>query len=89
MLKNIGLALAVIASFCWGSWYETHYTRKAIVTNIVNNVVTVVDATDNEWQFEKEGFSINDEVELYMNTMNTNSNIYDDVIEDAKKYSKK
>lgn len=70
--------------FCWCSWYETHYTREAIVIDVTDNIVTVIDKHNNTLSFKGDGFNVDDEVKLTMNTMHTDSNIFDDEIEDVK-----
>lgn len=87
--KNITLMMIVVVMFCWCSWYETHYTREATVIDVTDNIITVVDKCDYTWSFEGDGFNINDEVKLMMNTMHTDSNIFDDEIEDVKMINKK
>lgn len=64
------------------SWYETHYIREAKVIQVDNEIVSVIDKTNNVWQFyrNKEDIKINDQVKLIMDTMNTDTIITDDVI---------
>lgn len=83
-IKNIVTIVLILAMFYWCLWYETHYTREATVINVTNNVITVVDKCDYTWMFEGEGFCVNDEVKLVMNTMHTDSDISDDEIENIK-----
>lgn len=83
--KNIVLIITMIIIFCWCSWFEVHYTREAIVTAVAGEEVTVVDTNGNEWAFIGNEFKVNDNVKLIMNTMHTESNIYDDVIEDVER----
>ncbi len=84
-LKKIAIITFVIALFYFSAWIESHYTRKATVIKIENNVVTVIDDSNNIWDFEGENFYINDEVELLMNNSQTDCYIFDDIIENAKK----
>jgi len=84
-LKKIAIITFVIALFYFSAWIESHYTRKATVIKIKNNVVTVIDDSNNVWDFEGENFYINDEVELLMNNSQTDCYIFDDIIENAKK----
>ena len=83
-VKNITLMMIVVVMFCWCSWYETHYTREATVIDVTDNIVTVVDKCNNTWSFKGDGFNVDDEVKLTMDTMHTDSNIFDDKIEDVK-----
>ena len=73
----------MIITLCFCSWYESYYTREAIVTEVHEDVVIVVDRQGNEWSFIGDEFKVNDNVKLIMNTMHTENNIYDDVIEDV------
>lgn len=84
MTKNITLVLILFVCFCVCSYVETHYTREATVIEVTNNIVTVVDKCGYLWDFEGDGFKPNDEVKMTMNTMHTDSNIYDDKIENVK-----
>lgn len=65
-------------------WYESHYTREATVIDVTNDVVTVVDKCDYVWEFYGNGFKVNDEVKMRMNTMHTDNYIFDDEIENVK-----
>ena len=83
-VKNIILIMIIVVMFCWGSWYETHYTKEATVIDVTDNIITVVDKHDYTWSFKGDGFNVDDKVKLTMDTMHTDSNIFDDEIEDAK-----
>ena len=82
--KNITLMMIVVIMFCWCSWYEAHYTTEATVIDVTDNIITVVDKHDHTWSFEGDGINVDDKVNLTMDTMHTDSNIFDDEIEDAK-----
>ena len=62
----------------------SHYNREAIVTNINDDEITVVDYSDNVWCFYGEGYTVGDSVTMKMFTNNTDGNIYDDVIVKVK-----
>lgn len=68
---------------CVGN-YESTYTRQAVVTDVENNsLVTFTDTTGNDWDyyFENEtSLKVGDSVKLIMDSMHTDSNIYDDEI---------
>lgn len=85
IMKNIIIIMAIIIIFCWCSWDESHYTREATVIGIIGNTVTVMDECGYTWAFEGNDFNVNDKVKLMMNTMHTDSNIFDDKIEDVKR----
>ena len=78
---TIIVMITVIVMYGYCAWHETHYTRDAIVIEIEDNTIVVVDTTDNVWEFEGTNYKINDNVKMVMNTMHTDSNIYDDEIE--------
>ena len=84
IIINIVTMMIVITMFCWCSWYEAHYVREATVIDVTDNIITVVDESEQSWQFKGNGFKVNDRVRLTMNTMHTDSNVLDDVIESAK-----
>lgn len=84
ILKVIIIIVISIILFYRCLWYDTHYTRKAYVVRIDNTSITVIDSYENEWCFEGTGFCINDVVNMTMNTMGTDSFIYDDEIEFVK-----
>ena len=44
-------------------------------------MITVRDEHDHNWTFYGDGYFVGQELTLVMNTNNTNSNIYDDLIE--------
>ena len=88
IIKNITLITIVVIMFCWCSWYETHYTKEAIVIDVTDNIVTVIDKHNNTLSFKGDGFNVDDEVRLTMDTMHTDSNIFDDEIEDVKMINK-
>lgn len=66
-------------------YYEMHYYREGTVVGVQGTVVTVKDRSGYLWDFEGEGFNKEDSVKMLMCTMGTDSNIYDDEIEDVKK----
>ncbi len=86
MIKRVVISIIVttmfVVLFLVCSWYETHYTREAKVIQIDNEIVSVIDKTNNVWQFyrNKEDVKINDQVKLIMDTMNTDTIITDDTI---------
>ena len=82
VVGSIVVTTMFIVLFLVCSWYETHYTREARVIAIDNEIVSVIDKTNNVWQFyrNKEAIKINDQVKLIMDTMNTDTIITDDII---------
>lgn len=63
--------------------YESTYTRTAEVVEVNNNLAIFTDATGNDWNYYFEDgtdIEIGDNVKLIMDTMHTDSNIYDDKI---------
>lgn len=59
---------------------ENYYTIEAEVIAIEEEIVVVVDKTDNVWEFEDEGFVEGNTVRMKMFTNFTDLNIYDDEI---------
>lgn len=82
-ITDIVTLIIILAICCILSWYETHYTREATVDSIENNTVTVIDDYGNYWNFESEGFCKGDRVEMLMDTMHTELDIYDDEIQNV------
>ena len=85
IMKNVIIIIAIVIIFCWCSWDESHYTREATVIGVIGDTVTVMDKCGYTWAFEGNDFNVNDKVKLMMNTMHTDSNIFDDKIEDVKR----
>lgn len=61
-------------------YWETHYNREGVVTEVIDDVVTVTDTTGNEWAMEGEPLSVGDKVTLRMHTQGTDSVITDDTV---------
>lgn len=61
-------------------YWETHYNREGVVTEVTGEVVTVTDTTGNEWAMEGEPLSVGDKVTLRMHTQGTEHTINDDTI---------
>lgn len=74
--------ISIILFYC--SCYVSIYTRKAKVTNINKEVVTVIDKKGNIWEFKGNGFKKGQKVKLIMDTNNTDEKITDDFIKDVK-----
>ena len=64
--------------------WDTLYKRSNSDWCKTDNIITVVDRCDYTWSFKGDGFNVNNEVKLMMDTMHTDSNIFDDKIEDVK-----
>lgn len=65
--------------------FEHHYVRKNCeVVSIENGLVTVVDKTNNVWQFENDSFQKGDKVNLTMFDSATGT-MYDDEIVKVEK----
>jgi len=83
VLAGMGLLVFLLVVGRVGYW-ETHYCRNAQVTNVNNQLIEVTDSADLVWEFYGDGFRTGDKVRLYMFNNGTDSNIYDDEIEDVK-----
>lgn len=79
-IKDIIMLVVILAICCLLSWYETHYTKEVTVFLVQDDIVTVVDDSNNYWEFESEGFHEGDKVEMLMDTMRT-LDIHDDEIQ--------
>lgn len=85
--KKFFAMVMIIVIFFGCSWYENHYDKKATVISVYENIVTVKDDQDEEWQFEdnEKRYTKDDVVIMTMNSMGTIDNIYDDKVEKVKK----
>lgn len=81
IIKIFAVLLLFIIVFCFISVIETTYTRNVTVTQVSDTMITVRDEHDHNWTFYGDGYFVGQELTLVMNTNNTNSNIYDDLIE--------
>jgi hypothetical protein len=82
--KTILVASVLFFGFLLISFYNNHYNREAIITEIKGNLITFTDAAKNEWIFESSNaaaaFSVFDKVRLLMFNNNTEEYIFDDEI---------
>ena len=84
MIKTVLAVMLGIAVIGGVGTYESTYTRTAEVAKVQNDsLVTFTDSTGNDWDYYFEDgtdIEIGDNVKLIMDTMHTDSNIYDDEI---------
>ena len=83
MIKTILAVILGIAIIGGVGTYENTYTRTAEVVEVNNNLATFTDTTGNDWDYYFEdgtNLEVGNKVELVMNTMHTDNNIYDDKI---------
>ena len=84
MIKIVLTVMLGIAIIGGVGTYESTYTRTAEVVSVQNDsLVTFTDFTGNDWDYcFKNGINLKtgDNVKLIMDTMHTDSNIYDDEI---------
>lgn len=84
MIKTVLAVIVGIAVIGGVGNYESTYTRTAEVTEVQNDsLVTFTDPTGNDWDYYFEDgtdLEVGDSVKLIMDTMHTDSNIYDDEI---------
>ena len=76
---TIAVVVTLLAIGRVGYW-ETHYNRDGIVTDVTNEVVTITDTTGNEWAVEGEPLTVGDRVTLRMHTQGTDNTITDDTV---------
>lgn len=85
MIKKIFATIVVLTVFVGipilAGTAETHYFKNAVITYVRGNYVVAEDDNGYEWEFNKEGFSVDDKVKLYVNTNCTESTREDDVVE--------
>lgn len=84
-IATIIITVIMLTMFYASAWIEVYYTREATVIEVNDNIVTVVDDTNNFWSFEGTEFNVNDKVKITMDSMNTDLNIYDDEIINVEK----
>ena len=91
-LKDTIILLAVAILFSIGfflvNYYQTHYRMDAIVVGVEDNKVLVEDNTDNLWEFEGDGYTLNEMVQVTFWTSGTDATREDDEIIRVKKLDK-
>ena len=83
MIKTVLTVMLGIVIIGGIGTYESTYTRTAEVVEVNNNLATFIDATGNDWDYYFEdgtNLEVGDNIKLIMDTMHTDSNIYDDKI---------
>ena len=83
MIKTVLTVMLGIAIIGGVGTYESTYTRTAEVVEVNNNLVTFTDSTGNDWDYcfeDGTNLKTSDNVKLIMDSMHTDSNIYDDEI---------
>ena len=84
MIKTILAVMLGIIIIGGVGTYENTYTRTAEVVNVQDdNLVTFTDSAKNDWDYYFEDgtdLESGDKVKLIMDSMHTDSNIYDDEI---------
>ena len=81
-MKKVMMCLVIVMLMILGIKISNTYVREARVEKVENNVVTFVDTTDNEWEWEMkdgENYDEDQEVRLVMSNMDT-TDITDDII---------
>lgn len=80
-LKYLCIAGLLTATLLYCNHAEHHYTRyNCTVVKVNNTSVTVEDPQGYRWEFEGEGYQINDIVDLQMYDNCSSSNKTDDII---------
>lgn len=82
-IHAIIVLIIFVVCFCVVGHIESHYTKRATVTDVINDYVTVEDEQGQVWAFGGDGFYKGDRVKLTMFT-NYTDYIYDDEIVKAK-----
>lgn len=84
IIRNTTLSVITVGMFCVCSWYEAHYTREAIVIDVTDNTITAIDKCNYVWKFCGDGFKVDDEIKITMDTMNTDNYVFDDEVKNVK-----
>ena len=69
-------------------WIDTHYTMTCEIDEINGDIITVIDGTNNLWDFYGEGFHKGDRVKVTFFNNTTDHTRYDDEIVKVKKIEK-
>lgn len=77
----IMVLLVFIASLGIVGNYENHYTRKATVIEVNDDLVVVEDNCGYLWEFYGSGYEVGQQVKMKMFTNYTDNTIFDDEIE--------
>lgn len=89
IFESIVLILLFIVLFICINKIETSYTREAKVTYTKNNTVLFKDENGNIWEWEKEAkekeYKEGEKVTLKMDTNNTDTNVFDDIVKRVKR----
>lgn len=83
VIKTVLVVMLGIAAVGGVGTYESTYIRTAEIVEVSNNLATFTDSTGNDWEYYFEDgtdLETGDNVKLIMDTMHTDSNIYDDKI---------
>lgn len=82
-MKKILIVIAVVIALLVigrvGYW-ETHYNREGVVTEVADDLVTITDTLGNEWLMDGESLQVGDRVIMRMSTQGTEETIMDDAI---------
>ena len=86
MKKALIVGAVVIALLVIGrvGYWETHYNRDGVVTDVTGDAVTITDTGGYEWCMVGEPLAVGDEVVMRMDTRGTEDTIMDDAIVSVK-----
>lgn len=80
LLITIVVVIVLLVIGRVGYW-ELHYDRDGIVTEVSDDLITITDICGNEWCLVGDQLSVGDRVTMRMNTRGTEATITDDSIE--------
>ena len=80
LFDTILIIVAFVGSFIFVSSYQNNYSMSAIVVGVEDDKVLIEDDTNNLWEFDGNGFKMNDIVAVTFNTSGTDNNRKDDVV---------
>lgn len=82
-IKNYALATFIIIGFLAVNGYnENYYTMNCEVIEVVDDVIYILDSTNNMWGVCAEGVNVGDTVKATFFTNYTNNNRLDDEVTD-------
>ena len=77
--------IMVVVLFHFVSYIERTDVKEAVVIEVNNDEVVVVDRAGQEWAFYGDEYSVNERVKLIIDNNHTEDNLFDDEIINVKK----
>lgn len=88
-IKTIAVVIIMCVGFYGACWYECHYTRDCVITNVnsIDNSIVVRDSNGECWSFyadNNEFYEVGNIVRVVFFTNHTDTDKYDDEIVSVK-----